>query len=186
MLQLRDRGKVWGATAAEVEARFPCDDYLPMPFERFTRAIDIAAPPEIVFRWLCQLKVAPYSYDWIDNRGRRSPRELTPGVERLASGQRFLVFEIVGFEPGQQLSGLVLPRFRRLYGPLAGTYAVAPRPAGGSRLVVRLDVGAASTLTKIRRELLSWGDLIMMRKQLRTLRGLAERDACRIAPPRAG
>lgn len=174
----------WNTTPQERAARFPCDRYLDPPVWRLTRAITITAPPATVFRWLCQLKVAPYSYDWLDNRGRRSPRRLTPGTERLAPSQRFLVFELVEFEEGQSLTGVVQPRFERIYGPLAGTYAIQPRHDGSCRLVVRLDAAAATPWQRLRGVLLAWGDLIMMRKQLRTLKQLAElQAAARVAQP---
>jgi hypothetical protein len=51
---------------------------------------------------------------------------------------------------------------------------VAPHSYDGTcRLVVRLDVGATTSLQRIRRALLASGDLIMMRKQLLTLKKLA-------------
>lgn len=171
----------WNTTPQERAARFPCDGSLDTPVRRLTRAITITAPPPTVFRWLCQLKVAPYSYDWLDNRGRRSPRRLTPGTERPARGQPFLVFELVEFEEGQSLTGVVQPRFERIYGPLAGTYAIQPRHDGTCRLLVRLNVGATTPLQQVRRALLAWGDLIMMRKQLLTLKQLAELQAA--SPP---
>ena len=173
----------WNTTLQERAARFPCDDHLDTPFRRLTRAITIAAPPPIVFRWLCQLKVAPYSYDWLDNRGRRSPRRLTPGAERLALGQRLLVFELVEFQQGRSLTLAVQPRCQRLYGPLALTYAIQPRHDGSCRLVVRLDVGATTPLQRGWRVLLAWGDLVMMRKQLLTFKQLAEHHLA--SPPPA-
>jgi hypothetical protein len=167
----------WHTTPRERAARFPCDGYLDIPVRRLTRAVTITAPPPTVFRWLCQLKVAPYSYDWLDHGGRRSPRRLTPGAERLASGQPFLVFKLAEFEQGKSLTGVIQPRFARIYGPLAATYAIQPRHDGTCRLIARLDVGATTPLQRLRRALLAWGDLIMMRKQLLTLKQLAELEA---------
>ena len=170
----------WGATAGEVAAAYPCDRHLPPPFRSCWRAVDVAAPPEVTFRWLCQLRVAPYSYDWIDNRGRRSPRALTPGADRLAVGQRVMtIFRLVEFEPGGHLTLRIDGRGARLFGDLACTYAVH-RTAAGTRLVVKLNLGRRPPLAGT---LLAWGDLVMMRRQLLTLRDLAERQNPAVAAP---
>ncbi len=127
-----------------------------------------------MFRWLCQLKVAPYSYDWIDNLGRRSPRDLTPGVERLEVGQPFLIGHIVEFEQDRHITSLVRDGLVPVFGPLAITYEVRPRGPASSRLVVKLAAGASNAWERARRTALAWGDLVMMRKQLLTLKALAE------------
>jgi hypothetical protein len=163
----------WGATADEVAAAYPCDRHLP-PSRSVWRAVEVAAPPEVAFRWLCQLRVAPYSYDWIDNHGRRSPRALTPGADRLAVGQRVMtVFRLVEFEPGEHLTLRIDARGTRLFGDMAVTYAVR-RGVAGSRLVVKLNLGCRQPVAHA---LLAWGDLVMMRRQLCTLRDLAEGQA---------
>ncbi|EUA28809.1 hypothetical protein I548_1994 [Mycobacterium intracellulare] len=71
-------GLTWGVRPWERTTPLPCDGVLPSAGVRADRAISIAAPPSIVFGWLCQLRVAPYSYDSLDNLGRRSPAGATP------------------------------------------------------------------------------------------------------------
>jgi hypothetical protein len=127
----------------------------------------------VAFRWLCQLKVAPYSYDWLDNWGRRSPRELTPGAENLAVGQQLMITRIVEFEPDRQITGVSVPAATAVFGAMSLTYQVTAT-AGGSRLVACLDVTARSRAGRVRAALLAVGDLVMMRKQLLNLKGLAE------------
>ena len=171
------RPRNWNATAEERAADYPCGKYLTEPYQSFFRAIDVDAPPPLVFRWLCQLKVAPYSYDWLDNRGQRSPRRLTPGVEKLAVGQHFLIFELVEFEHDRHLTGVARPAAQRVYGPIAITYQVNPTAAASSRLIGRLDAAARSLPARVRRSAVAVGDVLMMRKQFMTLKELAERDA---------
>jgi hypothetical protein len=168
----------WGSTADERREPFACDELLPHPDKTVFRAVDVDAPAETVFRWLCQLRVAPYSYDWIDNLGRRSPRRLTPGTDELELGQTFMtIFRLAHFEPG---SSITVTADSRVFGRIAGTYRVVPKLAGGSRLVVKLLViyprGIAG---RVLAAVLPAGDLVMMRRQLLNLKALAEASSGR-------
>ena len=173
---------VWGATPAELAADYPCDRFVTEPTTACFRAIESAAAPDSQYRWLCQLRVAPYSYDLLDNFGRRSPRTLTPGAEDLEIGQVFMtIFRLVEFTPGCQLTlRLDDPRARKLFGNLAVTYTVLPTADDGSRLVVKLAMAIeGGPLHAVRRRLLAWGDLAMMRKQLLQLTTLAKQHPLR-------
>jgi hypothetical protein len=171
----------WGSTPEERAGAWPCDALGPAGAYALFRGVTVGAPRDLVFRWLCQLRVAPYSYDWIDNRGRRSPRTLTPGLERLARGQSVMtIFELVDFAPGEHLTLANRARGggRPVFGGIWCTYRTRDAAASGTRLAVKLLVqpprGPAGRLSAA---LLPWGDLVMMRKQLLTLKALAERDA---------
>ena len=163
----------WGATDPEIDDAYPCSDLVPEPAARMVRAVDVGAPAAHAFRWVAQLTQAPYSYDLVDNLGRRSPRRLTPGAEALVPGTPFVViFEIAGVVPGREITGVGRPGPTRRFGPMACTYRVTPRGAQASRLIGRLDLTARRLARPI-----AWGDLVMMRKQLRTLAACAERTA---------
>jgi hypothetical protein len=169
--------RVWGSTPVEREHPFPCDRHLPGAGDVLFRAVDVQAPPRAVFRWLCQLKAAPYSYDWIDNCGRQSPASLTPGLDVLEVGQRVMaLFELVEFERDRHLTMLLrAPGPGTLLGRLAASYVVVPRGETASRLIVKLMVEyPRGPVGSAMRWILPWADLVMMRKQLLTLKGLAE------------
>ena len=163
----------WGSTAEERDRQYPCDALVTQPYVVLFRALDVEAPVAVVFRWLCQLRVAPYSYDWIDNLGRRSPRRLTPGLDELEVGQRFMIFRLAHFEPG---ASITLTTEHVVFGRIAITYRVTPRPAETSRLVVKLVVASRpGPFGWVMARILPTGDLVMMRRQLLNLKRLAER-----------
>jgi hypothetical protein len=138
--------------------------------------VDVEAPPALVFRWLCQLRQAPYSYDWIDNLGRRSPRHMIDGLDHLEVGQRFMtIFRLVSFEEGRSIT---VASTTGLFGRVVVTYKVVPVQADRSRLVVKLIFSAPpGPWGWLMRRVLPAGDLVMMRKQLLTLKALTERDS---------
>jgi len=165
----------WGTTPGERAEALGCDALVPDGI-RLARAVDVAAPAEVVFRWLCQLRAAPYSYDLLDNFGRRSPQVLVAGLERLEVGQPFMtIFRLRAFEPGRSVT---LEHRGRAFGHVAVTYLVTPAGPQDSRLRQRI----AWTPPRVpfgRRALtaaLAAGDLVMTRRQLLNLKGLAERD----------
>ena len=154
----------WGATADERAAPLACDTLTPNAAISADRAITIDAPPATVFGWLCQLRIAPYSYDLLDNFGRRSPRTRDPELTQLHTGQRFMqIFTLHSFARDEHIT--------LQSGKVAVTYAVRDH-ARGSRLHVRVRFGGARIIGCA----LALGDVVMMRKQLLTLRELAEQE----------
>jgi hypothetical protein len=166
----------WGSTPEERARPFPCDDLVSEPEGAMFRAVAVDAPQATVFRWLCQLRAAPYSYDKLDNFGRRSPQDLTPGLEALERGQRVAtIFRLAEFEPGESLT--ILHR-GRLFGAVACTYWAKRVDEERSRIVVKLVWKPArrGALGWAERLLLPPGDLVMMRRQLLNLKRLAEQS----------
>ncbi len=170
---------IWGSTLDERSSPYPCDRYLPRPDDVLFRALTIQRSKPDVFRWLCQLRVAPYSYDWIDNCGRRSPRHLLPDLDKLSVGQRFMqIFELVDFEPNEHITlEIIHARAKRVFGEIVVSYVVKSASPTETRLIVKL---LARHTNHYRfmwiGPILPWGDLIMMRKQLLTLKQLCERS----------
>lgn len=166
---------VWGATDAEVGATYPCDGVFADPKLEAYRAISVAAARSDVFRWLCQLKVAPYSYDLLNNLGRTSPRTLTPGVEKLKIGQRFIrVFTLVSYVVDEHVTIRVARLGRWMFGELVISYVTRDEGCGDTRLIVKLSLPRAHGPGGVRQRMLAWLDLFMMRRQLLNLRDLAE------------
>jgi hypothetical protein len=170
----------WGTEEIERRLPFPCDRYVEQADAAYFRGITVRAAPAVVFRWLCQLRVAPYSYDWIDNGGRRSPPALTPGLEQLAVGQSVMrIFSLVEFAQDRHLTLRIKHGTGAfsLFGDLALTYLIVPEETERCRLLVKIVVRYPPGLRgALMRWGLPWGDLLMMRRQLLNLRALAERS----------
>ena len=121
----------------------------------------------------CQLRSAPYSYDWIDNLGKQSPQQLTPGLDQPAVGQAVLrIFRIVSFARGGAPD-----RHARFDVPTRcsirdGVCHHAARAVGEPPCRARSCRGSPRTPKRARRVLLALlapMDLIMTRRQLRNL-----------------
>lgn len=170
--------ETWGTETHERELTYPCNCFISHPEAALYRGVTINAPREIVFRWLCQMRAAPYSYDWIDNGGRQSPQKLTPGLDNLAVGQNVMrIFNLVDFEPDRQLTLRLKPgsRASRMFGDIAVSYVIVASSPSSCRLLVKLIANyPQGTRGSFMRAFLPWGDLIMMRRQLLNLKHLAE------------
>lgn len=145
------------------------------------RAVRSGADPEKLWLWLCQLRRAPYSYDLLDNLGRRSPRRPDPSLTSLRRGQRVMtIFDLEEFETGRSLRLRMrpgLPTF--LFGALWVDYRISPSAGTGPATLLSAVLWMpppSGLLGASRRYALAWGDVLMMRKQLRTLSRLAEGD----------
>ena len=161
-------GDRWGVSNAETLRSYPCDDFVTSPALQAWRGVTVEASAEAVWPWVAQVRIAPYAYDWIDNRGRRSPRELV-GLAEPRVGERFTTAggrelgRIVSVDPGKQLTGTIMGAFM--------SYVLVPQGDGTTRLLLKV-VMETSRWAALG---LTVGDLIMARRQLLNFKGLAER-----------
>jgi hypothetical protein len=163
-------GDRWGVSEGETLRRYPCDDFVGDPVLQAWRGVHVQAPVEAVWPWVAQVRLAPYSYDWIDNRGRRSPRELL-GLAEPRVGEPFTAVggraagRIVAVEAGKQLTGTIMGAFM--------SYVLVPQGHESTRLLLKV----ALRTTRVKALGLSIGDLIMARRQLLNLKRLAEQSS---------
>ena len=164
----------WGGTEQETRRRFPCDDLVDDPALEVWRGVDVAAPPHAVWPWVTQVRVAPYSYDWVDNLGRRSPQLLLDLPEPRV-GDAFTSVggrpqgRILSLDPPHQLTATILGAYL--------SYVLVPEGPQAARLLLKVVMQAT-------RFGVAWsvGDLVMARRQLLNLKRLAESESSRGVP----
>lgn len=162
-------GDRWGVTADEVSRHYPCDDIVAVPVLQAWRGVTVQSTPTALWPWVAQIRLAPYSYDWIDNLGRRSPQELR-GLPDPVVGQPFTraatrpVGRILSVTPTVQLTG-------RITGAVM-SYVLEPE-GDATRLLMKIVTARARWLSP----LISVGDLVMARRQLLNIKELAEAAA---------
>jgi hypothetical protein len=156
-------------TDDDVARHYPCDDIVRAPVLQAWRAVTVNASADELWPWIGQIRLAPYSYDWIDNLGRRSPAQLR-GMPEPVAGEHFTcsggrqLGRILAVDPAEQLTARILGAVM--------SYVLAPG-AAGTRLLLKVVVAEGRWLAP----LLSVGDLVMARRQLLNLKQLAERSA---------
>ena len=173
---MRSSSKIWGITSHERLLEYPCDRYMETFHDTYYRGVTINADPEIIFRWVCQMRAAPYSYDWIDNLGRRSPQKLIPGLDELETGQNIMfIFKLIDFERNKHLTIRLNKIFTKTLGDAVISYSIFSESHGKSRLIVKILVRYPKGIPgMLLRRILPSGDLIMMRRQLLNFKKLSE------------
>lgn len=87
---LRSLARELGTTETDEALMLEGDELLPDAGAQLTQQITVRARPDQVWPWLVQMgcdRAGFYSYDLLDNHGRRSARELHPEWQQLAVGQ---------------------------------------------------------------------------------------------------
>lgn len=173
----------WGATDDEIQGPVVGDHICPDARIIATRSITIGAPPDEVFPWIQQMgfkRAGWYSYDIIDNLGRKSANTIHEEWQNVTTGSQIpaglMSFTASVVEPPRSFVlqvGSADQPMKRLCFTLA--YELRDDPVG-TRLVTRMRsrvrVPAGVLVEKL---LLGPGDGIMLRKQLLNIARRAER-----------
>jgi hypothetical protein len=160
----------WGSTPAQRARRSPAEDRLEGATTYAWRGVDVPVPAALAVHWLGQLRVAPYSYDLLDNRGRRSPRTRDLDAPPVAVGDGVMsLFTVTDVHPGVGFTAVASGP-----PPTALSYEVRPVDERSCRIEVAIVARSATRLSAI---VLVVIDAVMMRRQLLNLARWATREA---------
>jgi hypothetical protein len=168
----------WGATQDEITSSVVGDDLCANATVVATRCITIPAPPQDVFPWIRQMgfgRAGWYSYDWLDNLGRKSASRVHEEWQDVNTGDSVpagpTTFQAAIVQSPQHFV-LEVKTGKKMIPWLHFTLAYELRAVHeGTRLVTRMrshiNFPGGSL---IERFILGPGDGIMLRRQLLTLK----------------
>jgi hypothetical protein len=167
----------WGSHPEEIAAPVVGDHLCPASGISATRCITLSAPPDGVFPWIRQMgfkRAGWYSYDWIDNLGKKSATRIHPEWQDIHSGSKVpggpIDFTAAIVEAPHTFVLLIQPTGKmgqRFCFTLA--YELRDHPQG-TRLVTRMRASVKFPGGKFAERLLAFGDGLMVRKQLLNLK----------------
>ena len=199
----------WGATFNDRTRILPGDGLVPGEGGISTMAVKICAPAGAVWPWLAQMgtdRAGWYSFDRLDNGGRRSAQELDPRWTHVHEGDRLATmpgrswFDVAHVEPDRSLVlRASLDLHARPFDPRAGRprgfvdarweFFLHPQPDGATRLIVRSGAAGGPRGPSDIMNYLFWqpAHVVMQLRQLRQLRLRCEHPAANgDAPVRVG
>ena len=185
------RSDNWGATAEEVAARLPGDDWLeggPPARVRMTRAIRVEAPPQRVWPWIAQMGRGAgwYSYDRLDNGGRPSASHVVSWIPQPRLGDATTIGYLRHLEPGRELAWWI-GGIRFLGSWFRGVMFYRVTGEGDrSRLLVRIQSDVTGPMARAAGWLFRGIDGFMQRRQLIGIKQRAERSSDRAQEPETG
>jgi hypothetical protein len=189
----------WGATPEETSRTLPGDELNPTPMLGYTRAIDIQAPPGLVWPWLAQMgqgRGGLYSYDGLENLAKcdiHSVDRILPEHQNPQMGdlirlgpQGYPCFAIMSIEPGRSLilvsadpqSGqpvVYTSQIRKGYAIATWQFILGSTGANTTRLLVRQRLSYSPEIAWVWRVTEPVG-FVMERKMMLGIKQRAERN----------
>jgi proline iminopeptidase len=186
-----------GATDDEVRDPYPGSDLVPGSTRGSTMAVTIDAPPQRVWPWLVQMghdRAGWYSWDRLDNVGRRSADHVHPEWQDVSVGDRMASapdgtywFEVAALEPPRflalrscmDLRGRQVPAGGlrpRAYSDSVWCFLLNPLPGGRTRLVVSVYAAGRPRVVNALAGFLFWepAHWVMQQRQFTNLRRRVE------------
>jgi hypothetical protein len=146
----------------------PGDDRIPRPIGSLTNAITIRCSPHNLWPWLVQMgadRAGWYSYDFLDNRGRRSAEYIVPEFQDISIAALFPAlpdasdgFFVLAYEPE---CFLVLGA-----GPVTWAFVLEELGSNQTRLITRARANEGYGFHRLPLPLVKLIHYIMQRKQL--------------------